>query len=70
MRVWQDSNAAIWNSSRPIDGEIRYKIVGLIDDRHHTVVFTIRNARRRIISFRKSNAQEIRRYRANSSGPR
>ena len=43
-------------------GERRKQAIGLIDGRHHFVVYTDRNGRRRIISFRKANDREIRRY--------
>lgn len=43
-------------------GEERIKAIGLVDDRHHVLVYTRRGERIRVISFRKANDREIRRY--------
>ena len=39
-------------------GEKRMLAIGLLDDREVTVVFTIRNAKRRIISARRARTDE------------
>lgn len=49
-------------------GESRFVATGpiaLLDDRIFVVVYTWRSGVRRIISFRKANDRELRRYRAN-----
>ena len=43
-------------------GEYRYTAIGYIGDRLHYVVYTKREDNRRIISFRKANRREERRY--------
>ncbi len=42
--------------------ELRYTATGFIGNRLHYVVYTIRGDTRRIISLRKTNARERRRY--------
>ncbi len=43
-------------------GEIRYASLGLIGDRVHHVVWTLRGSHTRIISLRKANRRESARY--------
>ncbi|MEM6438278.1 MAG: BrnT family toxin [Pseudomonadota bacterium] len=44
-------------------GEARFVAFGLIGDRVHTLVYTLReNGNVRVISLRKANAREVRRY--------
>jgi hypothetical protein len=43
-------------------GEVRYQAYGPIEDRLHVLVFTVRNRDVRLISLRKANAKEVRRY--------
>lgn len=45
-----------------INGEIRYFALGLIDDRLHALVYTLRGEVVRIISLRKANKREVRHY--------
>jgi uncharacterized DUF497 family protein len=42
--------------------EVRYMATGYIFNRLHRVVYTIRDDRTRIISLRRANARERRRY--------
>ncbi len=44
------------------DGEIRWASIGLIGDRLHHIVWTVRGDNIRIISLRKANARESREY--------
>lgn len=47
-------------------GEVRFLAIGpvaVLDDRICAVVYTWRGAERRLISFRKANDREIRKYR-------
>jgi uncharacterized DUF497 family protein len=62
MRVFEDSLHQILASFRPIDGENRYKAVGSIEGRLHTVVYVWRGEAIRLISVRRSNAGEQRDY--------
>lgn len=43
-------------------GEVRFQTIGFLDERLIMVVWTQRGATRRIISMRKCNAREQRRY--------
>ena len=43
-------------------GERRLQILGLIDDRLHAAVVTIRGETLHVISFRKANKREVKRY--------
>jgi uncharacterized protein len=62
-RVFVDDDHPILPSIRPIDGEERFKVVGLVDGRLFTVVFTWREDLPRFISVRRSNQGEERAYR-------
>ncbi|MFM9968652.1 MAG: BrnT family toxin [Burkholderiales bacterium] len=56
------ATALIWEDTRKEYGESRYCVLGFIDDRLHSVVFTPRDAKSRIISLRKANKREVKRY--------
>lgn len=43
-------------------GELRYSVFGLIGDRLFNLVFTPRAGRVRVISLRRANRREVRRY--------
>ena len=43
-------------------GEYRIKAYGLIDNRLHLLVYTVRESRMRLISLRKANSREVNRY--------
>jgi uncharacterized DUF497 family protein len=55
-------NALIWPDLRSDYGEQRMVGLALIDSRLYCVVFTERGDYRRIISLRKANAREVKRY--------
>ncbi|MBU2377934.1 MAG: BrnT family toxin [Alphaproteobacteria bacterium] len=46
----------------PYPAEPRFRAFGLIDDRAHCLIFTIRNGRRRAISLRRVRSKEYSRY--------
>jgi uncharacterized protein len=54
--------ALVADRTREDDGERRYAAIGLFRARLHTVVFTRRGSRIRVISFRKSNRAEGKAY--------
>lgn len=60
--VFLDDNRADFDASHPEDGELRRKVVGMIDGLLFTVVYTVRDQTIRLISARRSNAKEARRY--------
>jgi uncharacterized protein len=62
MRVFQDPEFIDSDVSRPEDKELRRNAVGLVDGRLLVVVFTMRGDVCRIISARRPNSKEERRY--------
>lgn len=67
--VWFDEARAFdWETARvSIDdrrdyGESRWTATGLIGQRLHVMVFTLRETTVRLISLRKANSREIQRY--------
>jgi uncharacterized protein len=54
--------ALIAEDTRRNYGEARFRALGLIDDRVHALVFTMRGDMLRVISLRKANARETRLY--------
>jgi uncharacterized protein len=63
VRVFQDEAHLILPSIRPIDNEERFKVIGLVDGRLFTAVYTWRDDLPRFISVRRSNDGEERAYR-------
>jgi uncharacterized DUF497 family protein len=61
-RVFDDRDHIVVGASRPIDGEDRYKAIGLIDGRLWSTVHVWRGTTVRLISVRRSNAGEQRAY--------
>jgi uncharacterized DUF497 family protein len=62
MRMFDDPFRLEIEDSRVDYGEERIITLGLIDGRVYVVIFTPREDRCRIISARKANARESRRY--------
>jgi uncharacterized DUF497 family protein len=62
MQVFDGPYHAILPSHRLVDGEDRYKAVGLVDGRLFTLVHTWRGEKLRCISVRRSDAGEQRNY--------
>lgn len=60
--VFLDPEKVDFDASRPEDNEVRRKLVGMIEGRHFTVVYTVRDGVIRLISARRANDQEMRRY--------
>ena len=58
LRVFEDGSHILLPSLRPIDGEDRYKAVGLVDGKLWTAVHLWRGGTVRMISVRRSNAGE------------
>jgi len=54
--------AVIWQDTRRDYGEQRYLALGRIESRVYVLVYTPREARVHIISLRKANRREVRRY--------
>ena len=60
VHIWRDPYALILTVDH--ESEVRYQLIGAIDDRILTVVFTIRMQAIRLISARYASRQERRRY--------
>ncbi|MGN6468836.1 MAG: BrnT family toxin [Rhizobiaceae bacterium] len=63
-RIFEDDNHLIIPSIREIDGEERFKVVGLVEEKLFTGVFAWRNDLPRFISVRRSNKGEEKAYSA------
>jgi len=63
-RIFADQGHVVLPSIRQRDGEERFKVVGLVDNKLYTGVFTWRGDLPRFISVRRSNKSEERSYRA------
>lgn len=61
-RIFEDGDHLILPSIREIDGEERFKVIGAVDGKLFTGVFTWRNDLPRFISVRRSNKGEERAY--------
>jgi uncharacterized DUF497 family protein len=55
-------SAVIEEDRRKDYGERRFRVLGLIDDRLHAVVFTPRMGKVHVISLRKANKREVNWY--------
>ena len=60
VRVFLDEARADFDASRVADGEVRRKVLGMIDGELFTVVYTQRQRVVRDISARRSNVKESR----------
>ena len=63
-RISEDGNHLIVPSIREIDGEERFKMIGVVDGKLFTGVFVWRDGMPRFISVRRSNDGEEKAYRA------
>lgn len=54
--------AVIWIDGRNAYPEVRISALGLLDNRVHSLVFTEITNGIRVISFRKANKREVKRY--------
>jgi uncharacterized DUF497 family protein len=63
-RIFEDRAHLIIPSIREVDGEERFKVVGLVEDRLFTGVFVWRDDLPRFMSVRRSNRNEEREYSA------
>lgn len=56
------SSAVVVEDVRKDYGERRFRVFGYIEDRLYAVVFTPREGAVHVISFRKANSREVKRY--------
>ena len=66
LQVFEDKDHIILASFRPVDGEDRFKAVGLIAGRLWTAIYVERGDAIRLISVRRSNDGEQGNYDRNS----
>jgi len=62
VKVFADAYRRDFDVTRDGDGESRRKVVGRVDDRLLSLVYTVRDGAVRVISARQANVQERRRY--------
>lgn len=62
--LFDDPDHIVLSSARPIDGEDRFKVVGMVEGKLWTAVHVVRGNATRFISVRRSNDGEERIYRA------
>lgn len=60
--IFHDDRHLLIASIRPIDGEERYKVIGMVDGKLWTAIHVRRGDRFRFISVRRSNDGEARIY--------
>ncbi len=68
-QIFDDVDAAVIPTLRVGDEEERFKAVGLVAGKLWTAIHVWRDERVRLISVRRSNANEQRIYNRRSSGP-
>ena len=64
--AFEFERAFIWRDDRRDYGEVRYCALGIIEGRLHALVFTETVDGVRVISLRKANAREVKRYETRS----
>jgi uncharacterized DUF497 family protein len=57
-------SALVVEDTRKEYGERRFQALGLIDGRLHVSVFTPRDGKTHVVSLRKANKREVKRYEA------
>jgi uncharacterized DUF497 family protein len=62
IQIFLDPDRLVEGDSRFDYGEVRYRVLGLIEGRLFVVVYTPRGDALRLISARKANAREVVRY--------
>ena len=65
-RVFLDPHRIVAQDRRHDYGEDRFRVLGSIEDRVYTVVFTMRNTATRIISARRASEKEVQDYEHNT----
>ena len=56
------ATALIQEDTRKAYGERRFQVLGFIGERLHAMVFTPREGKVHVISLRKANSREVKRY--------
>jgi uncharacterized DUF497 family protein len=56
------ATAQMMEDTRKAYGERRFQVLGFIGERLHALVFTLREGKVHVISLRKANSREVKRY--------
>ena len=56
------ASALMEDDTRKAYGEWRFQVLGFIGERLHALVFTPREGKVHVISLRKANSREVKRY--------
>jgi uncharacterized DUF497 family protein len=67
ISIFKDPTLLVEHDQRWDYGEERFRALGVVDEKVFVVVFTRRHSAIRIISARKANSREVKRYEKNSS---
>lgn len=68
VKYFNFDTALTWQDLRyDYKGEVRFISIGYINTRLYCIVFTPRNALLRIISLRKANSREVKKYNDNNN---
>jgi hypothetical protein len=62
VRAFEDENRLTVMDDRSDYGEVRYITLARIEERVYVLVYTLRNSIIRLISARKANSKEVKRY--------
>ncbi len=62
VRAFEDENRLTVMDDRSDYGEVRYITLARIEKRVYVLVYTLRNSVIRLISARKANSKEVKRY--------
>ena len=67
ISIFKDPTLMVEHDRRWDYGEERFRAIGVVDKRVFVVIFTRRSKAIRIISARKANCREVKRYEKNSA---
>jgi uncharacterized protein len=67
ISIFKDPTLMVEHDQRWDYGEERFRAIGAVDERVFVVIFTRRSKVIRIISARKANCREVKRYEKNGS---
>lgn len=62
IAAFADEDRVVTEDTRYAYLENRYELIGMIDDRLHVVIYTMRYEKVRLISVRRANKREQKRY--------
>ena len=66
QNLWQDENALVVPANI-VDGEVRYALISVLENKCYVAIYTLRNEVYRIISVRRCRKNEEKSYESNNS---